>query len=180
MPNGKSELDWVMPAFLHAVIDFDLTIGVAALIEAKEFRALAWFDWLTTDTYFAFARVLPRSNSGPASGHSSKYILSRRERMFQMPTRHSKKKSVGKDVEIPLIRGKYRGFSLACYGCAELDLARRNVDRIWARKIYDAPSAAARAAVLAEERTLSQQIEKVPHRKRLAIEPARDKIDPAM
>jgi hypothetical protein len=45
-----SFLDWVMPAFLRAVIDFDLTIGVAALIEAKEFRAPAWFDWLTTDT----------------------------------------------------------------------------------------------------------------------------------
>jgi hypothetical protein len=83
MPNGKSELDWVMPAFLHAVIDFDLTIGVAALIEAKEFRALAWFDWLTTDTYFAFARVLPRSNSGPASGRSSKYILSRVSACFK-------------------------------------------------------------------------------------------------
>jgi hypothetical protein len=39
-----------MPAFLRAVIDFDLKIGVAALIEAKEFRARAWFDWLTTDT----------------------------------------------------------------------------------------------------------------------------------
>jgi hypothetical protein len=39
-----------MPAFLRAVIEFDLTIGVAAFIEAKEFRARAWFDWLTTDT----------------------------------------------------------------------------------------------------------------------------------
>jgi len=59
-----------MTAFLHAVIDFDLTIGVAALIDAKEFRARAWFDWLATDTCFAFARVLPRSNNGPASGRS--------------------------------------------------------------------------------------------------------------
>ena len=70
--------------------------------------------------------------------------------MFQMPKRHSKK-DVGKDVEIPLIREKYRGFGLACYGCAELVLARRNVDRIWARKIYDAPNAAARAGVLVQK-----------------------------
>jgi hypothetical protein len=76
--------------------------------------------------------------------------------MFQMPKRHSKK-DVGKDVEIPLIREKYRGIRLACYGCAELDLARRNVDRIWARKIYDAPNAATCAEVMAEERSLSSQ-----------------------
>jgi len=76
--------------------------------------------------------------------------------MFQMLKRHSKK-DVGKDVEIPLIHEKYRGFKLACYGCAELNLARRNVDRIWARRIYDAPNVAARAAVLAEERSLSSR-----------------------
>jgi hypothetical protein len=84
--------------------------------------------------------------------------------MFQMPKRHSKK-DVGKDVEIPLIREKYRGFGLACYGCAELVLARRNVDRIWARKIYDAPNAAARAGVLAEERQLMEASSKPIHKK---------------
>jgi hypothetical protein len=89
--------------------------------------------------------------------------------MFQMPKRHSKK-HVGKVVEIPLIHQKYRGFRFACYGCAELDLARRNVDRIWARKIHDAPNAAARAGVLAEERELSQQITKAPQRKKLVID----------
>ena len=102
--------------------------------------------------------------------------------MFQMPKRHSKK-DVGKDVEIPLIREKYRGFGLACYGCAELVLARRNVDRIWARKIYDAPNAAARAGVLAEERQLMEAASpstrnRAAHRNRRSGLPNKFAIDP--
>ena len=61
---------------------------------------------------------------------------------------------------LPLIKEFYRGSPIAGFGFSELNAARAAIDRQWARKICEAPDAAGRAAVLAEERSISQQIEK--------------------
>jgi hypothetical protein len=42
-----------------------------------------------------------------------------------------------------------------CRVYAGLNAARRQIDRYWSRKIYDAPNAKARAEVLAEERRVT-------------------------
>jgi hypothetical protein len=64
------------------------------------------------------------------------------------------------DNPLPLYKENYRGFAFAAYGCVELDAARRNIDRIWSKRLFDAPNAKARVAILAEERALSQQFDK--------------------
>ena len=55
----------------------------------------------------------------------------------------------------PLLKEFYRGFQIAGLGLCGLQAERNAVNRAWARKIVEAPNAAARAEVLAEERRLT-------------------------
>ena len=53
----------------------------------------------------------------------------------------------------------YRGAEIDIDSYSDLIAARGAIDRIWSKRLFDAPNAAARAAVLAQERALqSKQI----------------------
>jgi hypothetical protein len=67
---------------------------------------------------------------------------------------------------LPLIKEFYRGSHIAGFGFSELNAARAAIDRQWARKICEAPDAAGRAAVLAEERQLRLASKPPPSRRR--------------